>query len=448
MRVIVLTNFGMEHPDSSVFAVRENNNPCAPVTPSCCQPMPVAAGRVSHPPVQQPEQPAPAPPPMQRQDHGQESAPVYHLTTPNPEKRAFLLRQRQAQEEINQRRPATDTAPSQLDPGVGRLSRDPLEAARQAALTRNAGRPQSMREAREVMRAEEKEKKAAKEAQQQEKQREAQKRFQQTQARQAGRADERRREVGARWQQRYPDQPEGQSSSRDRTVTTRPSSSAAPSSSSQMPRRTDSETASLAVSTSAGSDARQDQLAPDDLSCELCFEWMTGHIRQCEEGHPACPDCVAKYPHCPQCSKQWILTRVRSLEARAAALRRVPCSYRPWGCTAVLADLVDLADHEHTCPSRGTRQSAAGREEPRDERRSATEDGEDSGTTIPVGETAGGDEGEPPEESDLFLMQAAVEQLREAGWPEESIIEALRIQFGDHVDESLPRSLLRAFELS
>mmetsp|Transcript_1868 Transcript_1868/g.3892 ORF Transcript_1868/g.3892 Transcript_1868/m.3892 type:complete len:325 (+) Transcript_1868:214-1188(+) len=118
---------------------------------------------------------------------------------------------------------------------------------------------------------------------------------------------------------------EGPPSSQDRTVT-RPSPSAtasgAPSSSSQTPRRTNSETASLADSTSAGSEARQDQLAPDDLSCELCFAWMTGHIRKRKEGHPACPQCAAKYLHSPQCG-HWLPTPVRSLET--------PCNVRSCG---------------------------------------------------------------------------------------------------------------------
>uniref|UniRef100_A0A0G4HSF1 Uncharacterized protein n=1 Tax=Chromera velia CCMP2878 TaxID=1169474 RepID=A0A0G4HSF1_9ALVE len=189
---------------------------------------------------------------------------------------------------------------------------------------------------------------------------------------------------------------EGPPSSQDRTVT-RPSPSAtasgAPSSSSQTPRRTNSETASLADSTSAGSEARQDQLAPDDLSCELCFAWMTGHIRKRKEGHPACPQCAAKYLHSPQC---------------------------------------DLANHEQACPSRQTQQSAAGSQEPAassGERQSPNEDGdsEGPGTTVPVREA--GRCKDEPEEPDSFWVQAAVEQLCEAGWPEESFMEAVRIEF-------------------
>jgi antitoxin component YwqK of YwqJK toxin-antitoxin module len=34
----------------------------------------------------------------------------------------------------------------------------------------------------------------------------------------------------------------------------------------------------------------------DALTCPICYEWMTGHIYQCTEGHVVCATCIGKLP--------------------------------------------------------------------------------------------------------------------------------------------------------
>ena len=49
-----------------------------------------------------------------------------------------------------------------------------------------------------------------------------------------------------------------------------------------------------------------------ELECICCYDNLTGHILQCEEGHLICKDCIKKVTECPVCRAKYQQKRIRN----------------------------------------------------------------------------------------------------------------------------------------
>ncbi|CAH2000333.1 unnamed protein product [Acanthoscelides obtectus] len=88
-------------------------------------------------------------------------------------------------------------------------------------------------------------------------------------------------------------------------------------------------------------------LAPENLECPVCFEYMTDQIINCANGHSFCQNCKASIENCPICRTTLSDSRNYALEKLVKSLK-IACRRSTTGC-AFVGTVNRVKVHEKSC---------------------------------------------------------------------------------------------------